>query len=424
MNTPATRLLVLTALMSPVGLAWGAAPADKCFMNLPAGCFVKRSFVVPRDQAVAIGRKLGADIKKLSNTYLSIHGESIQVNIIEAASDTGAARLHQVVSGMKGHPAFCLRHGNRVIEYVGDDPALATKASFELGFLPKPKQVRYRLIAHVATVDKADYMSFNKLFNLFLTTDTRNPSTQARASIARLARRFQFGKEITLRTSNPGERASTYRFSPPQTAAKDASHSEAVTYSFDNPPEVLGVPYVTLEAEIATDETGVTPTTRKGGKELLAATEFWPADDPEIVALAEKIISRQAGPAAKVKAILEWLTPGRNIKFGGPVTGSRWGVKRVLKQKYGQCWDFADCFVTLCRASGVPCRQVGGWLYGGSGHIWAEVLIEGKGWRQVDPTGGGKLRCSIYHIPYFTTETGDMPILYVSMPTIEILKTE
>ena len=67
---------------------------------------------------------------------------------------------------------------------------------------------------------------------------------------------------------------------------------------------------------------------------------------------------------------------------------------------------------------------MGGWLYGVSGHIWAEMLIEGAEWRQVDPTGGGRLGCGIYHIPYFTTETGDMPILYLSMPQIEILETK
>jgi len=59
-----------------------------------------------------------------------------------------------------------------------------------------------------------------------------------------------------------------------------------------------------------------------------------------------------------------------------------------------KCHSWLSRFaVTLARAAGVPTRQVGGWLYGASGHIWAEVLIEGTGWQQVDPTGGklGKL---------------------------------
>jgi hypothetical protein len=75
--------------------------------------------------------------------------------------------------------------------------------------------------------------------------------------------------------------------------------------------------------------------------------------------------------------------------------------------------------VTLCRASGVPCRQVGGWLYGCSGHIWAEVIMGDK-WVQVDPTGGPGTKCGIYHIPYFVTEDGHMPVLYMSLPKIEM----
>ena len=36
----------------------------------------------------------------------------------------------------------------------------------------------------------------------------------------------------------------------------------------------------------------------------------------------------------------------------------------------------------------------------------------------------GDIRCGIYHMPYFATEDGAMPILYVSMPKIEIIETK
>ena len=88
-----------------------------------------------------------------------------------------------------------------------------------------------------------------------------------------------------------------------------------------------------------------------------------------------------------------------------------------------KCHSWLSRFaVTLARAAGVPTRQVGGWLYGASGHIWAEVLVEGTGWQQVDPTGGGELTCGTSYIPYFVTEDGHMPILYAQMPTIELVE--
>ena len=145
-------------------------------------------------------------------------------------------------------------------------------------------------------------------------------------------------------------------------------------------------------------------------KNLTAATPYWPADDPKVISLARQITDGKTTNGAKALAILEWLTPGQNVKYSGQ-TGSRWGTAKVLEQKFGRCWDFSDCFVTLARAAGVPSRQVAGWLYCSDGHVWAEFYREGKGWQQVDPTGGGKLRCGIYHIPYFTSEDGEMPIL-------------
>lgn len=413
-------LLVLTGIISSTT---GAELADKCFEQLPYGCFVTKSVVISQDQTTAIGQKLGASIKKLSNSYLTVQGMPIQVNILDAMTNADADKLYKAIAGMKADPAFCLQKSKRVIEFVGNDAALARKTSYELGFLNKPKQIRYRIVAHISAVDKADYMSFNRLFNIFLATDSKNPSKEAVSEITSLSKCFQFGSSLTMRSPDVGKSKAVYEFTPSPHTKQPAQH-DVVTYLFRNPPKMLGVPYVTATMDISTDESGYMPTTRKADKRLLSSTEFWPSDDPEIIAVARNITTGKRTAEDKVQAILEWLAPGKNIKFGGPITGSRWGVKKVMRQKFGRCWDFCDCFVTLCRASGIPCRQVGGWLYGASGHIWAEYLVEGKRWKQVDATGGGKLNCGIYHIPYFTTENGEMPILYLSMPKIEIVETK
>ena len=175
--------------------------------------------------------------------------------------------------------------------------------------------------------------------------------------------------------------------------------------------------------EVTVGSSGLRESTAEPSEALTTATPFWPADDPNLKALAQRITHGKTTNEAKVMAILEWLAPGKNLEYSGQ-TGSRWGVAKVLEQKFGHCWDFADCFVTLARAADVPSHQVAGWFYGSSGHVWAEFYREGKGWQQVDPTGGGILRCGIYHIPYFTSEDGEMPILYVSMPRIEAVQTK
>jgi len=394
---------------------------DKCFEKLPPGWTIRQTFMVPRDQAAAIGKKLGSPIRKLSNTVLAVHGKAIQVNILECRTIRDAEKLHKRISGMKGHPAFCLRRAGKVIEFVGNDVALAIKAGYELGFRPKPTEIRYRIDAQVVPVDKSDYMSFNRLFNLFLAMEKNPRDKKIAGQITELAKKFRFGQQITLRMAGTVEARPAYRFEPSAIKSRQGIHGELMTYTFKNMPEKLSIPYVSIVAEVSTRSDGRTVTARKDTKGLLSATEFWPVDEPAVVSVAKKITKGRQTKEAKVAAILKWLTPGRNIRFGGPFEGSRWGVKRVLKQGFGQCWDFSDCFITLSRASGIPCRQVGGWLYGSSGHIWAEVLSEDKGWQQVDPTGGSVITCGIYHIPYFTSEDGHMPILYVSMPNIKPL---
>jgi transglutaminase-like putative cysteine protease len=313
-----------------------------------------------------------------------------------------------------------MRKGQVVIEYVGSDidAGFALKTSYELGLVPKPASVRYRVVAELATVEKPDYMACNPLLNQFLALESgSNPD--AIQQIDALAKKFQFGRTLVLR--NPKlDGSAVHEFQPATTAAEDSGAT--IAYSFDELPDRQGVPYATVTIDITLDDTGFRESAATPANALTAATPFWPADDPRIVAAARRITAGRSTNDAKVTAILASLSPGRNLKYSGQ-TGSRWGTMKVFEQKFGHCWDFSDCFVTLARAAGVPSRQVAGWLYGSSGHVWAEYYREGKGWQQVDPTGGGKLQCGIYYIPYFTSEDGEMPILYVSMPKIEAVQS-
>lgn len=392
------------------------------FRKLPIGWKVEKSFIASQDQTKGIGQKLGAQIKKVSNTILSAHGNRIQANIIEAASQEDADKIYQaVLDAHYGDEQCVFQDETRVLEFTCGNINLVTKAGWELGLRPKPKRVKYRITFDAAPIKTGDFMSWNRLFNLFWAYDESH-NKEAEKQIRALSRRFQFANKIELRACGIGDARPTYSFKPVATGLKKSPHLDTRLYVFENLSRKVGVPFVFMEANVATYEGGFTPSVRKATEDLLVPTEFWPVDDTEIKALATKIITGCNNDQERVKAILVWLTPGKNIKFGGPVTGSRYGVKKVLEQGFGQCWDFSDCFVTLCRSAGIPCRQVAGWLYAASGHIWAEVLYEGKGWQQVDPTGAGVLECGIYHIPYLTSEDGSMPILYVSMPEIKLLE--
>jgi transglutaminase-like putative cysteine protease len=68
-------------------------------------------------------------------------------------------------------------------------------------------------------------------------------------------------------------------------------------------------------------------------------------------------------------------------------TGS--GASQALRNGQGDCTEFADLFVTLCRAKGIPARTCQGYLLepvsDTQAHDWAEVYLETLGWVPVDP---------------------------------------
>ena len=198
--------------------------------------------------------------------------------------------------------------------------------------------------------------------------------------------------------------------------------ADSICFELRELPVKAGIPFVTVTGEICCETNGRAPAERTDELRWTAATRWWPAQDVRVQQLVRDIVSNQATPAAKLQALLDWAVPGKHLKFGGSVTGSRYGVPQVLEQGYGHCWDFSDVFVTLCRASGIPARQVLGWLHEDCGHVWAEVLVDDRGWRQVDPTAG--MDCGSDYLPLITTVDGDVPLVYVSEMQIDVLQEE
>jgi len=409
-------LAIVIMLPCPsVGLA-ARTPARRA----PAGFKVLRSTDASENQRNAMAERLGAKITDLSNTSFLVNGQPLQMNLIRCPSSAEAAKVHKSAAATKTHPAFCILADNTVVEFVCDDPGLATLAAFELGFKPKPDRATYKISFRVAPVEKTDYTAWKNLSNMFASAN-RDPNNLAfKSRIEMLLGGFRFGNDLVFRTAGDVQTAPSYSFEPKPAKITPLAGGETTQYTFQDLPREVNIPVVSLNATIHTSENPLTPTSRKAGPELLSPTEYWPSD-PEIIKLAAQITANCNTPQQKTDAILKWLLPGRNITFTESLTSARSGVKNVLSQKFGQAWDFSDCFVTLARASKIPSRQVCGWFFSQNAHVWAEVLYEGAGWKQVDPTAGGAIECGIYHIPYTTSEDDSMSILYLSRPQITII---
>ncbi len=98
--------------------AQGADPAEPLLRELRPAVTVESSVEIPTAQTKAIGQKLGAEIQRLTNSVVRVHGRSIQVNAMTAIDESNAKAIHAALAKVKSYP-FCTRKGQVVIEYVG-----------------------------------------------------------------------------------------------------------------------------------------------------------------------------------------------------------------------------------------------------------------------------------------------------------------
>ena len=136
-----------------------------------------------------------------------------------------------------------------------------------------------------------------------------------------------------------------------------------------------------------------------------AATAAFPVNAPAVQALAEQAVARAPDAGAKAEALVAFVHGFLRYE---DVAGL--GVLGAVRERRGDCTEFANLYTTLARAAGLPARTRAGLVYraapaaagdapGGSFalHAWNEVAVDGV-WRSVDPTWG-KSRVGVTHLP-------------------------
>jgi transglutaminase/protease-like cytokinesis protein 3 len=72
--------------------------------------------------------------------------------------------------------------------------------------------------------------------------------------------------------------------------------------------------------------------------------------------------------------------------------GKDWGAVKALKWKKGDCTEYSDLFVALCRAKNIPARFAAGYTVRfddvSPKHNWVEVFLQDYGWVPFDPSWG------------------------------------
>ncbi len=131
--------------------------------------------------------------------------------------------------------------------------------------------------------------------------------------------------------------------------------------------------------------------------QYLAPTRLGPIDGA-VKELADLITAEKKGVLAKAKAIYNWTCENmfRDPKTVGCGPGD---VCLLLTNPGGKCTDIHSVFVALCRAAGVPAREVFGIRQGKKKeqdittwqHCWAEFYLPGYDWVPVDPADVRKM---------------------------------
>ncbi len=125
--------------------------------------------------------------------------------------------------------------------------------------------------------------------------------------------------------------------------------------------------------------------------EYLQPTSLGPVDG-EVKKLADSIIKGKKTVLEKARAIYDWTVDNmyRDPETIGCGTGD---VCLLLKKPGGKCTDISSVYIALCRAVGVPAREIFSvrlskkdqedvttWQ-----HCWAEFFLPGYGWVTADP---------------------------------------
>lgn len=125
--------------------------------------------------------------------------------------------------------------------------------------------------------------------------------------------------------------------------------------------------------------------------EYLKATSLGPIDG-DVKKLALRITDGRKTVLAKARAIYDWVCDNM-YRDPDTVGCGRGDVCALLLRPGGKCTDISSFYVALCRAVGVPAREVFGIRLGrkaeenitGYQHCWAEFFLPGYGWVTVDP---------------------------------------
>lgn len=158
-----------------------------------------------------------------------------------------------------------------------------------------------------------------------------------------------------------------------------ASHRQILT------PGEKGTTVLELKRDFKIEK--AQPLTDEQRRDLTAATPRIQSEEKLVKDKVKEIVGDSTDTTEKAKKLAQWVFKTLKKSYADNADTAL----EVLDRKAGDCTEHTLLFVTLCRAAGIPAREVGGLAYVRASkpllgwHAWAEIH-DGHQWVSVDPT--------------------------------------
>ncbi len=171
--------------------------------------------------------------------------------------------------------------------------------------------------------------------------------------------------------------------SQPYRTSRDALGNEILHFEFENlPPYAAKIVSITVDLKIAERAAA----TSEGDLVRFKRPEpYIESDDGRVVGLAKEL--RRPTPVDSMRVAYDWIAA--NVKSETYIPEDR-GALYALMYRLGDCTEFAYLLTALGRASEVPSRPIGGYVFKGNAivkavdyHNWAEFFVDGR-WQIAD----------------------------------------
>ncbi len=215
-----------------------------------------------------------------------------------------------------------------------------------------------------------------------------------------ISRQIQYSFTLQNRSNRAIERAELWAFAPVKQTATQRCLDLQANYPYRLLSDDIGnqvlhfqfddfAPYasriVAVKADLKVSRTAK-PVPHAPTPRDVNPQKFIESDHPAVYRIARRLFAYDR--AQTVKNIFGWVTD--NMRYSG-YDGKDRGALYALEKKKGDCTEYAELFVALCRANGIAARPVGGYvcprslvLNAHSYHNWGEFHQNGT-WQVADP---------------------------------------